>query len=152
MRNKPLKMFKKLNLSNMFILITGLTLLISCEEEPVEIQIPDGTYTGTFQRYCVWGDSQGISHVTLIFSSNNWSGTSEYEKYPALRHGTYSIAGDTITFMSGGAFSADFDWSLILQGKYLLKQSDSVIEFRKDYRSATSDTYWDQYILSRQEK
>lgn len=140
-----------MKLNNIIVLI-GLLVFISCEKaENIERPIPDGTYTGTFQRKCVWVDSTGISHISMTFSSNNWSGTSEYVKYPALRYGTYSIVGDTIIFYSGGAFSCDFDWSLILQGKYLLKQTEDVISFTKDYRSATSDTYVDQYRLTKQE-
>lgn len=138
-------------MKNIVIFTIGLIVFISCDkEENIDRKIPDGTYTGTFQRKCVWADSD-TANITMIFSLKNWNGTSEFEKYPALRYGTYSIVGDTIIFLSGGAFSADFDWSLILQGKYLLKQTENVIEFTKDYRSATNDTYFDQYIITKQE-
>ncbi|HSM48170.1 MAG TPA: hypothetical protein VK872_10180 [Draconibacterium sp.] len=114
------------------------------------LHIPDGTYTGTFQRELVWSKSD-TAQVTLTFSSNNWYGESDKVKYPALCNGTYSIDGNKINFNSGCAWSAEFDWSLILSGEYTLTITGNTIEFSRDYRSATSDTYVDKYKLTKKE-
>ena len=132
------------------VFILGLLFLISCKEnEQIDRKIPDGNYTGTFQRELVWSDSD-TANITMIFSSNKWSGTSDMVKYPALCKGTYSIVGDTIIFENECVWTAEFDWSLILAGKYLLKQTENTIEFTRDYRSVTADTYIDKYRITRE--
>jgi hypothetical protein len=72
-------------------------------------------------------------------------------KYPALCRGTYAIIGDAIIFENECAWTAEFDWSLILSGKYVLKVKGNTIEFFRDYRSATSDTYIDKFRITRKE-
>jgi hypothetical protein len=132
-----------------FLILTFL-ILIGCEnEESIGEMIPDGTYKGTFQREIVWSSSDA-ANITLTFSSNQWSGFGEREKYPALCHGTYSINGDTIIFRNECFWTAEFDWSLMLAGKYVLKQSGNTVEFSRDYRSSTSDTYIDRFRIVKQ--
>ena len=132
-------------------LIICLTLLFACEsEDQVDRKLPDGNYSGTFQRQHVWAESD-TANITITINSNEWSGTSDIEKYPALCNGTYLIIGDTIIFENECVWTADFDWSLILDGKYILKETGNLIEFSYDDRSATSDTYIDIYKLERQE-
>ncbi|HEY4785544.1 MAG TPA: hypothetical protein VIH57_05825, partial [Bacteroidales bacterium] len=125
--------------------------LINCNKEGQNTtKIPDGVYAGTFQRELVWSDSD-TAKITMTFSSGTWSGSSDKPKYPALCKGTYTIVGDTILFENECAWTAEFDWSLILSGKYVLKTDGNKVEFYKDYRSATSDTYIDKYKITRQE-
>lgn len=133
------------------MIFSALLILMGCKYDnfPV-LHIPDGTYTGTFQRELVWSKSD-TAQVTLTFSSNNWYGESDKVKYPALCNGTYSIDGNKINFNSGCAWSAEFDWSLILSGEYTLTITGNTIEFSRDYRSATSDTYVDKYKLTKKE-
>jgi len=131
--------------------IFSFLLLLSCEEEKFqETLIPEGTYHGTFQRQIVWTDSH-IANISLTFTANQWSGTSDFPKYPALCRGTYSTNGDTILFENACVWTAEFDWTLILSGKYILTKTGKTIEFSRDYRSATTDTYVDQYLLTKQE-
>ena len=131
-------------------LILAFLFLISCKnEESINKTISEGTYKGTFQRENVWLPSTP-TNITLTFSSNQWTGSGDREKYPALCHGTYSISGDSIIFENECAWTAEFDWSLILSGKYALKQSENIIEFSRDYRSSTSDTYLDKFRIVKQ--
>lgn len=124
--------------------------LISCEnEESTNQMIPDGTYTGTFQREFV-GALNDTANITLSFVSDQWSGSGDRMKYPALCHGTYSIDGDTIIFVNDCAWTAEFDWSLILAGKYTLKQSGNTIEFTKDYHPLSSGTFTDKFQVVKQ--
>jgi hypothetical protein len=133
------------------VLILGLIFLFSCDkEEQISRKIPDGNYTSTFKREFVWFDC-GIANITMTFSSNKWTGESERVKYPALCKGTYKIIGDTIIFENECGWTAEFDWSLILAGKYVLKQTENVVEFSRDYCSATNDTYIDRYIIKREQ-
>lgn len=125
-------------------------VMVGCsKDERLAVKINDGNYIGTFQRVPVWSSGK-TANITMTFSSNHWSGSSDIVKYPALCNGTYSIVGDTILFENECAWTAEFDWSLILSGKYVIKQSGGTIEFSRDYRSATTDTWIDKYKIKRQ--
>lgn len=126
-----------------------LTCLAGCEKETQNYTtVPDGIYVGTFQREPVWAEND-TANITITFYSNTWSGYSDKIKYPALCKGTYSIAGDTIIFENQCAWTAEFDWSLILSGKYVIKSMGRTLEFYREYRSATSDTYVDRYKIKK---
>ncbi len=136
-----------------YLLFVGcLISLIGCDkDEKYYTKLQDGIYVGTFQREIVWSVND-TAKITITFSSDTWSGSSNKVKYPALCKGTYTIKGDTIIFENECAWTAEFDWSLILSGKYKLKTERNIVEFERDYRSATSDTFVDKYILKRQEE
>ncbi|GAA0878613.1 hypothetical protein GCM10009119_15810 [Algoriphagus jejuensis] len=132
---------------NLKLYFLSLFLLTGCGDGNLSNRrIPIGTYEGTFQRDWVWGEDS-IANITLTFEGNRWSGTSNIAKYPALCRGNYSIEGDKITFQNECPWTADFDWTLVLSGEYDLTKSDKTLEFSHDTRSATSDTYIDQYRL-----
>lgn len=129
------------------ICILLFACFLSCSEDnSLESNFQQGTFTGTFQRVQAFGDGE-IAHITLIFDGNEWSGSSDITKYPALCRGTYSIKGSTITFANECPWTAEFDWSLILSGDYELTKTGNKLEFSRDYRSEDSDTYLDQYVL-----
>jgi hypothetical protein len=129
-----------------------LTCLVACKKETQNYTtVPDGTYVGTFKRELVWADND-TANIKITFSSNTWTGYSDKNNYPALCKGTYTIVGDTIIFENQCEWTAEFDWSLILTGKYVIKTKGSTIEFYRDYRSGTSDTYVDRYKIKNQEK
>lgn len=126
-----------------------LLIISSCSEDgQLEQKFQEDTFTGTFQGDLVFGDTE-IANITLTFDGNRWSGTGDYPKYPALCSGTYSINGNKITFQNECAWTTEFDWTLILTGEYKLTKTGSTLEFSRDYRSATSDTYIDQYRLTK---
>jgi len=125
-------------------------LLINCEkgEDSTEFDVVlNGVYTGTFQRKLSWANNK-TSNITLTFHFNTWSGSSDITKYPALCKGTYSIEDDSITFMNECAWTAEFDWSLILSGKYKIESHGDRVEFYRDYSSMVG-TFKDLYKLSR---
>ena len=133
------------------LFILSLIFLISCDkEEHIDRKLPDGIYVGTFQRDHVAIDTD-TANITMTFSSNQWSGSSDIVKYPALCSGTYSIFGDTIIFENECIWTAEFDHSLILGGKYVLKESEDTIEFYRDYGGDPTYTYIDKYRITRQE-
>ena len=126
-----------------------LTCLAGCKKETQNYtRVPDGIYIGTFQREPVWAEKDS-ANITITFSSNTWTGYSDKMNYPALCKGTYSIEDDIIIFENQCAWTAEFDWSLILSGKYVIKSMGRTIEFYRDYRSATSDTYVDRYKIKK---
>lgn len=118
-----------------------IAILLSCKKTTTNNSIiSDGIYRGTFQRQ-VSGSGQ-ISNVIITFSSGNWSGQSQFPKYPALCNGTYKIDGaEDITFENACPWTAEFDWSFILSHKYKIKVADKNIEISRDYNGVFKDIY-----------
>jgi len=100
---------------------------------------PDGTYSDTFQR--VVHDTGAISHVSIIFSSGNYSGQSEMNYYPVIGKGTFKIFSDSISFRASMVYTANFDWTLILSGDYKIKMNNSELEIWRDYDNSSKDIY-----------
>ena len=104
----------KLFMRYLFFILTALIFLtISCKKYN-STSIPIGTYQGTFQRSVI----NTVSNVTIKFSSKDFEGQSQYIHYPDICNGTFLISQDTISFGNACVYTADFDWSLILSGKY----------------------------------
>ncbi|MES2774582.1 MAG: hypothetical protein V4722_10375 [Bacteroidota bacterium] len=80
--------------------------------------------------------------MTITFSANSWTGQSQFAKYPALCQGTYNPKGtDSISFENGCAWTAEFDWSLILMGDYKIAISGNDVELSRTYNGAFTDVY-----------
>src|SRR5687767_11028036 len=95
-----------------------LTISIACNKNSNDVinsqNMISGSYGGTFQRS--GGDT---SRVKLSFSSDGrYDGESVLPRYPAICGGTYAINGSSITFNDTCNWTADFDWTLILDGSY----------------------------------
>jgi hypothetical protein len=125
----------------LFCLASGF---ISCNKTASEFIIPNGTYSGTFQRLTNAGGP--FSNVTISFLGNNWKGQSQYAKYPGLCQGTYTAGPDSITFENACFWTAEFDWSLILNGSYKITISGKSLQISRTY----SDSLSDIYLLTRQ--
>ena len=90
------------------------TLLCSCKKEDIEIK--DGTYTGTFTVTYLSNTQSG--QTTLELKNGKFSCTGNSNRIPAGGSGTVSSYNSQITFNDEKAWTADFDWNLILSGKY----------------------------------
>ena len=116
--------------SKLLVLLLVTFCFASCKKSNTNFLIPDGTYVGTFQRNT--STAGQISNVTITFSSNNWTGQSQYAKYPALCHGTYTAKGsDNISFENACAWTAEFDWTLILSQDYKILLLVTTLKFQK---------------------
>ncbi|MDE3235984.1 MAG: hypothetical protein KGO81_08530 [Bacteroidota bacterium] len=125
----------------LFSALLILTLLtVSCKKVNQTFVIPEGTYVGAFQRLTSSGGQ--VSNVTITFSGNNWTGESQFIKYPALCHGTYKVIGtDSITFENACFWTAEFDWTLILSQNYKIKVVGNNLEISRDYNGVFKDVY-----------
>ncbi|UNY98468.1 hypothetical protein MQE36_15480 [Zhouia spongiae] len=86
----------------------------SCEDE--EDDVTTAQMTGEYEGYF---DRDGVkSGVTLFISEKSFSGTSAQVKFPAICNGTYRLNGKTIEFVNECPWTAEFDWTLILSGKW----------------------------------
>jgi len=126
------------NIVSTLLCLTLFTL--SCKKTNSAFLIPDGIYTGTFQRQSATGGQ--ISNVAITFSANHWTGQSEFDKYPALCHGTcYAKGIDSVVFENACPWTAEFDWTLILSEAYKIEVAGRDIEISRDYNGLYKDIY-----------
>jgi len=97
-----------------------------------------GAYVGTFSR-----TGMDTANVRLNIGNGIFSGQSDRVKYPAICHGSYSQGDNTITFVDSCTWTADFDWSLILNGTYNISYPDNTLI--RIWR--TSGAITDEYLL-----
>ncbi|RNI25803.1 hypothetical protein [Rufibacter latericius] len=107
-------------MKNTLLLLFLSLFLFSCfDKEDAPAVLPSGTYTGTFQRSSPIADYPR-ANVTLVFDGNSFSGSSDHLKYPAIGQGTYQVNGQEVTFKNASFMTAEFDWTLILDGAFAL--------------------------------
>jgi len=138
------------DMNKLFFIISILIFSITGCDKSHNCKIPDGVYTGTFQRQLAFGGGD-TAKVTLTFSSNTWTGFSDKPHYPALCNGTYVIDRQKIIFTNECVWTADFDGSLILGGEYTFTLDGNKLGIIRDDRGPSRDTYVDIYKLTKQE-
>ena len=135
-------------MKTLFAFLLSIPFITACEksqEFPGEgqDQVLSGRYMGKFYR--TGGDTVNVS---LLFTENNFSGSSDRPKYPAICNGTFSAnkngSTNTIQFDDVCMWTADFDWSLILDGEYDLKfnPDNSITIVRHSFASSDYYTLW----------
>jgi len=131
------------------ILIPMLIIGISgCEKSAKNPeQIPDGSYFGTFQRNPASGGGQK-ANIQITFSKGRWTGQSDIVNYPVIGYGTYKTQGNKLSFDNECAFTANFDWSLILSGEYDYTINGDAIALTKVYSNPATEPFTDSYSLS----
>jgi hypothetical protein len=121
-----------------FFLVAFLTLwLFSCEKE--DAASVSGNYSGVFFRSSptgTWTESQ----VSLHLNANSFSGQSSDARYPAICHGSWTSGDETIEFSNACIWTADFDWTLILDGEYKFELKGDHLKIWKTTGDKT-DTY-----------
>ena len=124
-------MIKTTNIKNLFLVVLFM-VFTSCSDKETYSEI-DGNYTGFFER------EGRKSEVSLNFNEGDYSGDAEFEKFPALCTGNYVVNEDTVTFSNQCVWTAEFDWSLILNG-------DWTFTFQNNQLILTNEI-GDRYIL-----
>ncbi|MFT3824929.1 MAG: hypothetical protein QM731_13485 [Chitinophagaceae bacterium] len=121
----------------LIFLFLCIALCTGCSKSDHHIQ--EATYTGTFQRTGSLAAGPAVN-VTLTLKEGKFNGgktdTDGYSKYPSICEGNYSITQDSIRFENTCAFTAEFDWTLILSGTYTFQlQHDSLVIWRGNAQS-----------------
>jgi len=99
-------------------------------------------YTGTFVRMDGTPLNDPIvSNVTLNFTNNTFSGTSNVHNYPALCSGTFTISQTRIIVNNTCFFTANFDWTYIFKGEYNYEQKGNQLRIWRTYPDGTTDIY-----------
>ncbi|BFP41705.1 hypothetical protein FGF1_25500 [Flavobacteriaceae bacterium GF1] len=112
-------------------------IVLACknDDDTIEPDI-DGAYTGIFER------NGNTSNVTLNLNDGMYSGESDTEVFPAICSGNYSISNDSITFTDECFWTADFDWTLILNEEWNYSLNGSTLILTKNNG--------DKYTLTKQ--
>lgn len=124
--------------TKIFFFLTLLIITVGCNKSEEVMISPNtnGNYTGFFERNGV------SSNVQLNLVNGSFNGQSVIEKFPALCTGTYLISGNTITFDSNCMWTADFDWTLILNGEWNYNRNGNILKLTK--------SNGDKYTLTQQ--
>ena len=128
-----------------FILVLAI-LATACETDHLALSdLQEGLYTGTFIRGTPTSLPRPID-VRILIESGTFDGSS-VEKIPAICKGSYRLKNDsTINFTNDCAFTADFDWTYILQGDYTIKYEEPFVYLTKRYPDGQT---YDVYKLER---
>jgi hypothetical protein len=132
----------KLSVMKRIIQLTFFTwILISCENNDISknSDLTFGTYKGVFVRSSPYA-KYATSNITLTFTAGAFTGESDTPKYPAICNGTYKIIGQEIEFFNACPWTAEFDWSLILNGKFKLDVDGEQLQMRR-HLNGNADYY-----------
>lgn len=120
----------------LFIIATAC-IFIACDKTETDSHSLNGRYTGIFSR-----TGMDTSQVSLVFSGSRFDGESDESRYPAICHGSFKLSDQMIHFTDSCAWTANFDWSLILSGKFNISFSDGTVRIWK-----TNGNITDEYLL-----
>lgn len=122
-------------------LALSILLFVACDKDDEKTlkPFPDGVYKGTFKRHNIPGSA--TAEVTITFNYPNWNGTSNIANYPAICNGIYNYENYQLKFSNKCFFTADFDWTLILDGGYIDRIEGDSLVFSKSYGDGAVDVY-----------
>ncbi|HEX7847472.1 MAG TPA: hypothetical protein VF476_16845 [Chitinophagaceae bacterium] len=118
-----------------FVLI--ICFLPTCDKTEAKEHVLEGKYIGIFHR-----TGMDTAQVNINFTNNVFTGTSNKANYPATCSGNFDIEDNSISFSDACAWTADFDWSLILSGTYDLQIINGTVRIWRTTGSVT-----DEYLL-----
>ena len=115
------KLIQLIIVGSLVVLMGGV---MSCEDEPNTVSF--GTYEGTF---IVEYSADTLSGpISLTLASSRYNCSSNPDRIPPGGSGEFVILTDSISFTDENAWTADFDWNLILNGTYHFESvGDSLI-------------------------
>ena len=87
----------------------------SCDTDN-DLDLEEGTYKGTFTANYSSGAQTG--QTTLKLKDGRFSCSGNSNRIPAGGSGTYSFDNGKITFNDENFWTADFDWNVVLSGRY----------------------------------
>lgn len=104
----------------------GLLLTTFACNNDDDFQTPiNGDYSGVFKR------NGYTSNVKLTINNGLFFGESDIKKFPAICNGNYTISSNIITFNNPCAWTAEFDWSLILSEAWTYSLNNSTLILTK---------------------
>ena len=116
-------------------------LLISCDSGMLgEGMLTEGTYVGVFTRMDPVAKYQP-ANVTITVTGDRFEGHSSIPNYPAICEGRVRSDGRSVEFENECLFTADFDWTYILDGTFVASTERNTLTLTKSYGGGRYDTY-----------
>lgn len=111
-------------------LFVFVLIMIACKDDDFSTLIVDGTYYGTFTIIESSGQTQS-SYVTFIFSNNKYSCLPQKKYLPPVGAGAFTTNGNMITLTDTAIHTAEFDWTLILNGDFEYSYNGNTLTLRQ---------------------
>jgi len=108
------------------IFINGKQVYCHNDANP-QPNIKDGAYIGTFT--VTYASEKKSGTTTVVLKNGRFTCSGNPDKIPAGGSGDFTTKNDTIIFIDENFWTADFDWNLILNGKYLYKYDGKKLKF-----------------------
>ena len=118
------------------LLISIVTLFTSCNDDDNTQPELNGEYIGVYER------NGNTSNVELNFENGNFYGESNTHLFPAICNGNYSISNTIILFENECIWTAQFDWTLILNQNWDYTLQNNILILTK--------SNGDKYTLTKQ--
>lgn len=139
------------------ILLFTLGLSLGCKKPDKVNVVNDGDYTGLL---VVTNSAKSVPNTYPVVASlknGRFNITYKNISKPAAGSGTYTFNKGLAVFANEGAYTADFDWNMILNGEYEIKSNATDLKLIKKFKSvlpenspATSYAYLEyKYILKK---
>lgn len=119
------------------ILFSFLVILFGCKDKSTDCftdqaqSVEAGNYSGIF----IFTEKGNISHgnVRFTFTIDSYTCVPETQYLPPSGSGKYKIMNEKIILTDLVPHTAEFDWSLILNGEFLfIKKNEAIILIQKD--------------------
>ncbi|WP_316805508.1 hypothetical protein [Pedobacter nototheniae] len=138
---------------NLLLSLATWCLLLSCKKDQVKGEpFISGNYEGTFNY--TNGNKTAVSPAKISFGPTTYSSAAQPGRKPAGGAGKYTFNSNSFKFTDTHIWTADFDWSLILNGDYAYKVMGDSLILTKSFAhidnapsNALASTY--QYRLKR---
>lgn len=127
-------------MKRLLLIVSIFFIFISCNDDSVSSQLPEGTYTGVFIRSSPQARFL-TSDVELTFQDQSFVGSSSIQNYPSICNGSFTVSGGDIEFTNSCIWTADFDWSYILSGKFELAINGDELIMTRTYEGDATDFY-----------
>jgi len=117
------------------LLLSSILLFAASCSDKINLSLLDGNYTGHYY-YSGPGETRSIKSqntVSVNLSGKEFTSTGGTSRIPAGGAGEFSLIDkEEVQFNDKHVWTADFDWNLILNGRFIYElKNDSLILTRK---------------------
>ena len=113
------------------IIFLFVFLLVGCEVNDTNYSFEEGYYSGTF--IIVESDGQTLTgNVNFSFINDQYSVIPETRYLPPVGAGMYEIYLNVINITDTVPHTAEFDWTLILNGNFEFSYNDQVLTLKQN--------------------
>lgn len=113
------------------IIFLFLSFFIGCGINDANISLEEGNYSGTYT--IIEADGQTSSgNINFLFNDNRYSVVPEKAYLPPSGAGIYEVKGNSINITDTAIHTAEFDWTLILNGKFEIMNNNEVLILKQN--------------------